>query len=64
MKSLLHAATMLQNLLGATADVLIVNSTDGDYANARYFSNFWPLFERSGVLMLPMAMLHHGRSGK
>ncbi len=34
-------------------DVLIVNSTDGDYANARYFSNFWPLFERSGVAIAP-----------
>jgi Xaa-Pro aminopeptidase len=30
-------------------DALIVNSTDGDYANARYFSDFWPLFERCGV---------------
>jgi Xaa-Pro aminopeptidase len=34
-------------------DVLIVNSTDGDYANARYFSNFWPLFERCGVAIAP-----------
>ena len=34
-------------------DVLIVNSTDGDYANARYFSNFWPLFERCGVAISP-----------
>lgn len=34
-------------------DALIVNSTDGDYANARYFSNFWPLFERCGVAINP-----------
>jgi Xaa-Pro aminopeptidase len=34
-------------------DVLIVSSTDGDYANARYFSNFWPLFERAGVAINP-----------
>ena len=34
-------------------DALIVNSTDGDYANVRYFSNFWPLFERSGVAISP-----------
>ena len=30
-------------------DALIVNSNESDYANARYFSGFWPLFERSGV---------------
>ncbi len=30
-------------------DALIVNSTESDYANARYFSGFWPLFERCGV---------------
>lgn len=30
-------------------DALIVNSNEADYANARYFSGFWPLFERSGV---------------
>jgi Xaa-Pro aminopeptidase len=30
-------------------DVLVVNSNEADYANARYFSGFWPLFERAGV---------------
>lgn len=30
-------------------DVIIVNSSEADYANARYFSGFWPLFERCGV---------------
>ncbi len=30
-------------------DVLIVNSTESDYADARYLSGFWPLFERAGV---------------
>ncbi|MBQ7600349.1 MAG: aminopeptidase P family protein [Clostridia bacterium] len=30
-------------------DVLIVNGSEADYANTRYFSNFWPLFERCGV---------------
>lgn len=30
-------------------DILIVNSNEADYANARYFSGFWPLFERAGV---------------
>ena len=30
-------------------DVLFVNSTESDYANARYFTGYWPLFERSGA---------------
>lgn len=30
-------------------DVLVVNSNEADYANVRYFSNFWPLFETAGV---------------
>ena len=30
-------------------DALIVNSNEADYANARYFSGYWPLFERCGV---------------
>ncbi|MGI6537347.1 MAG: M24 family metallopeptidase [Caldicoprobacterales bacterium] len=34
-------------------DVFIVNSNEADYANARYFSGFWPLFERAGVAITP-----------
>jgi len=34
-------------------DVLIVNSNEADYANVRYFSNFWPLFETAGVAISP-----------
>ena len=34
-------------------DVLLVNSTEADYANVRYFSAFWPLFERAGVAIVP-----------
>lgn len=30
-------------------DVMLVTSTESDYANARYFSGYWPLFERAGV---------------
>lgn len=30
-------------------DLMVVCSTESDYANARYFSGFWPLFERAGV---------------
>lgn len=32
-------------------DVMLVMSTESDYANARYFSGFWPLFERAGVVI-------------
>ncbi len=38
-----------QMLLDQGFDVLIVNSTEADFANVRYFSGFWPLFERAGV---------------
>ena len=31
-------------------DALIVNGNEADYANPRYFSGFWPLFERAGEL--------------
>ncbi len=34
-------------------DVLVVNSNEADYANVRYFSNFWPLFETAGVAISP-----------
>jgi len=34
-------------------DILIVNSNEADYANVRYFSAFWPLFERAGVAITP-----------
>jgi Xaa-Pro aminopeptidase len=38
---------------GRGLDVLIVNSTEADYSNVRYFSNFWPLFETAGVAISP-----------
>lgn len=34
-------------------DVFLVNSNEADYANVRYFTNFWPLFERAGVVITP-----------
>ncbi|WP_142922611.1 M24 family metallopeptidase [Neobacillus notoginsengisoli] len=30
-------------------DVLLVNSNEADFSNARYFSGYWPIFETSGV---------------
>lgn len=41
-----RAAKILQR---EKLDAMIVNSNEADYANAKYFSGFWPLFERSGV---------------
>lgn len=34
-------------------DVLVANSNDTDYANVRYFSAYWPLFEMGGVAIAP-----------
>lgn len=48
-------------------DVLIVNSTEADYANVRYFSDFWPLFETAGVAISPngqAALMVGPESGK
>ena len=41
-----RAAKMLRD---RGLDVMVVASTESDYANARYFSGFWPVFERAGV---------------
>lgn len=32
-------------------DVLLVNSNEADFANVRYLSDYWPLFESAGVLV-------------
>ncbi len=48
-------------------DVLVVNSNEADYANVRYFSNFWPLFETAGVAISPSgkaALMVGPESGK
>jgi Xaa-Pro aminopeptidase len=42
----IKAAKMLRS---EGLDALIVNGNEADYANTRYFSGFWPLFERCGV---------------
>ena len=34
-------------------DIFLVNSNEADYANVRYFTNYWPLFERAGVAIAP-----------
>jgi Xaa-Pro aminopeptidase len=48
-------------------DVLVVHSTEADYANVRYFSDFWPLFETAGVAISPSgkaALMVGPESGK
>jgi Xaa-Pro aminopeptidase len=37
----------------AGLDVLVANSNEADYANVRYFSAYWPLFEMGGVAIAP-----------
>lgn len=34
-------------------DVLIANSNESDFANVRYFSGYWPLFESAGMAIAP-----------
>ena len=34
-------------------DILVINGSEADYANTRYFSGFWPVFERVGVAITP-----------
>jgi Xaa-Pro aminopeptidase len=45
-KRLKRAKELLQN---TDIDILIVNSNEADFANVRYFSNYWPIFENAGV---------------
>lgn len=41
-----------QEFLGETdLDILLVNSNEADFANVRYFSNYWPIFETAGVII-------------
>ena len=35
----------------AGLDVLVVNSNEADFANVRYFSDYWPIFEIAGVVI-------------
>lgn len=34
-------------------DVLVANSSEADYANVRYFTGYWPLFEMGGAAIAP-----------
>jgi Xaa-Pro aminopeptidase len=34
-------------------DVLLVNASESDFANVRYLSDYWPVFESAGVVVPP-----------
>lgn len=40
-------------IAAAGLDVMVANSNEADYANVRYLSAFWPLFEMGGVAVSP-----------
>lgn len=42
-----------QLITEAGLDVLVANSNEADYANVRYFTAYWPLFEMGGVAIAP-----------
>ena len=42
-----------QLIAAAGLDVMVANSNEADYANVRYFSAYWPLFEMGGVAIAP-----------
>jgi Xaa-Pro aminopeptidase len=48
----------LQALVAAEGlDLLLVNSSESDFANVRYLSDYWPVFESAGVVVPPAGPL-------
>jgi Xaa-Pro aminopeptidase len=44
----------LQSLVASNGlDALLVNGSESDFANVRYLSDYWPVFEFAGVLVPP-----------
>ncbi len=48
-------ATTARLTAEAGLDALVVHSNEADFANVRYLSDYWPLFEAAGVLITPHA---------
>ncbi len=46
-----RVAQTVRFTLEAGLDVLVVHSNEADFANVRYLSDYWPLFESAGVLV-------------
>lgn len=48
-----RAQKTIQLLRETDLDALLVHSNEADFANVRYLSDYWPLFESAGVLIFP-----------
>jgi Xaa-Pro aminopeptidase len=46
-----RVARAAQSVRERGLDLMVVSGTESDYANVRYFSGFWPLFERAGAVI-------------
>jgi len=59
--------TRAQEMISAAGlDAMLVHSSEADQGNVRYFSDYWPVFECAGVLILaegPAALLIGPESG-
>ena len=40
-----------KKMAAAGIDAIIAHSHEADFANIRYFSNYWPLFETGGIFI-------------
>lgn len=43
----------IDRLKNSDLDALVVHSNEADFANVRYLSDYWPLFESAGVAIFP-----------
>ncbi len=43
----------IELLKNSGLDALVVHSNEADFANVRYLSDYWPLFESAGVVVFP-----------
>ncbi|MBE2202853.1 MAG: aminopeptidase P family protein [Chthoniobacterales bacterium] len=43
----------IERVRSSGLDALIVHSNEADFANVRYLSDYWPLFEAAGVAVFP-----------
>jgi Xaa-Pro aminopeptidase len=44
-------AKVQQRVKAEGLDALVVHSHEADFANVRYLSNYWPIFETAGVIV-------------
>ena len=46
-----RVANVQKEMKKAGMDVLLAHSDEADFANVRYLSDYWPIFESAGVLV-------------